>query len=161
MCAFYSVKSVDDGITKRDSHEDLVGKVSDFFLPQSYTYVPPPLKKCKEYSCVLLTINIRKDIWCELILKDNQNEEVTRSFCQLKLLLKTDGAFPIQEKTCVNVYTLEQFFFPIIKNVVHTPGMQHHLIRLSIEYTNALNPQQVTAVDCSDQPIDALNKICQ
>ena len=155
------MKSVDDGIAKRDSHEDLVGKVGDFFLPQAYKYVAPPLKKYKEYSCVLLTINIRKDIWCEMILKDNQNEEVTRSFCQLKLLLKTNGAFPMQEKTCANLYTLEQFFFSIIKNIVHTPDMQHHLIRLCIDYKNAFNPQQVTAVDCSDQPIDALNKICQ
>ena len=39
--------------------------------------------------------------------------------------------------------------------------MQHHLIRLCIEYTNALNPQQVTPMDCSDQPIDALYKIIQ
>ena len=39
--------------------------------------------------------------------------------------------------------------------------MQHHPIRLCIEYTNALNPQQVTPMDCSDQPIDALYKIIQ
>ena len=152
MCAFYSMKSVDYGIARRDSHEDLVGTVGDIFLPQSYTYVPPPLN-----SCVLLTINIRKDIWCELILKHNQNEKITRSFCQLNLLLKTDGACPMQEKKCANPYTLEQF----LKNVVHTPDMQRHLIRLCIEYTNALNPQQVTTVNCSDQPIDALYKIIQ
>ena len=36
-----------------------------------------------------------------------------------------------------------------------------HLIRLCIEYTSTLNPQQVTAVDCSGQPIDALNKKIQ
>ena len=39
--------------------------------------------------------------------------------------------------------------------------MQHYLIRLCIEYTNNLNPQQVTAVDCSDQTIYALSKIIQ
>ena len=39
--------------------------------------------------------------------------------------------------------------------------MQRHLTRLCLEYTNALNPQQVTTVDCSDQPIDALYKIIQ
>ena len=39
--------------------------------------------------------------------------------------------------------------------------MQHHLISLFIEYTHYLNPQQVTAVDCSDQPIFALRKINQ
>ena len=108
MCAFYSMKSVDDEIAKRDSHEDLLGTVGDIVLPQSYTYVPPN-------SCVLLTINIRKDIWCELILKDNQNEEVTRIFCQLRLLLKTDGACSMQEKTCANPCTLEQFLFSLLK----------------------------------------------
>ena len=39
--------------------------------------------------------------------------------------------------------------------------MQHHLIKLCIEYTNTLNRQQVTTVDCSDQPIYALSKIIQ
>ena len=51
--------------------------------------------------------------------------------------------------------------FPLLKDVVHTPDMQHHLIKLLIEYTNTLNPQQVTAVDCSDQAIYALSKIIQ
>ena len=51
--------------------------------------------------------------------------------------------------------------FPLLKDVVHTPGMQHHLINLCIEYTNTLNPQQVTAVDSSDQPIYPLSKIIQ
>ena len=34
----------------------------------------------------------------ELPLKDHQNEEVTQSFCQLKLLLKMHTAYPMQEK---------------------------------------------------------------
>ena len=88
ICAFQSMKSVAYGITRRDNHNNLLGTVGEFYLPQSYTYVPPPLKKYKEYSCALPAINITKDIWCELILKNHQNEEVTRSFCQLKLLLK-------------------------------------------------------------------------
>ena len=55
-----------------------MGTVRDFSLPQSYTNVPPLLKKRKGYSCVLPTINIPEDIWCELILKDHQNEEILR-----------------------------------------------------------------------------------
>ena len=51
--------------------------------------------------------------------------------------------------------------FPLLKDVVHTLNMQHHLISLFIEYTRVLNPTQVTAVDCSDQPIYALSKILQ
>ena len=39
--------------------------------------------------------------------------------------------------------------------------MQHHLIKLCIEYTNTFNCQQVTAVNCSDQPIYALSNIIQ
>ena len=37
--------------------------------------------------------------------------------------------------------------------------MQHHLTKTCIEFTNKLNPQQVAAVDCSDQPIYALAKL--
>ena len=37
--------------------------------------------------------------------------------------------------------------------------MQHHLIKLCIEYTNTLSPQQVATVHCSDQRIYALSKI--
>ena len=69
MCAFQSMKSVDNGIARDDGHNDLVGTVGDFSLPRSYTYVPPPLKKYKEYSYTLPTINITKDIWCGLIFE--------------------------------------------------------------------------------------------
>ena len=37
VCAFRSMKPGDDGITRRYSHNDLVGTVGDFSLPQSYT----------------------------------------------------------------------------------------------------------------------------
>ena len=85
MPAFQAMKSVDGGTARRGSYNDLVGIDDDFSLPQSYTYVPPPLKKYKESSCALPTINYLKDIWCELLLRDHQNEEVTRTFCQLKV----------------------------------------------------------------------------
>ena len=45
-------------MAKHSIQNDLVGAVSDFSLPQSYTNVPPLLKKCKEYSYVLPIINI-------------------------------------------------------------------------------------------------------
>ena len=59
---------VDEGMERRHSQNDLVDTCGGFSLHKSYTYVPPPLKKYKEYSCALPTINIPKDIWCELIL---------------------------------------------------------------------------------------------
>ena len=40
MRAFQSMKSVDDGTARRDSHNDLVDTFGDFSLPQSYTYIP-------------------------------------------------------------------------------------------------------------------------
>ena len=72
MCAFQAMKSLVDGIAKLYSQNDLVGTVSGFSLPQSYTNVPPLLKKYKEYSCTVPTINIPEYIWLELILKDHQ-----------------------------------------------------------------------------------------
>ena len=60
MRGFQAMKSVDGGIARRDSYNDLVGTVGDFSLPQCYTYFPPPLKKHKEFSFALHTINILK-----------------------------------------------------------------------------------------------------
>ena len=67
ICVFQIRKSVDGEIARRSGQNDLVGTVNDFSLN-----VPPLLKKCKEYSCALPTVNIPEDIWCELILKDHQ-----------------------------------------------------------------------------------------
>ena len=77
ICALQSMKPVDDGIARRCSYNDLLGTVGDFSLPQSYKNVSQLLKKHKEYSCSLPTINVPRYIWCELILKDQQTEEVT------------------------------------------------------------------------------------
>ena len=62
ICAFQAMKSVGEGIARHSSQNDLVGTVSDFSLPQFYINVPPLLKKCKEYSFALPTINIPEDI---------------------------------------------------------------------------------------------------
>ena len=53
-----------------------MGTIDDFSLRQSYAHILPLLRKYKEYSCALPTINIPGYIWCELILKDQQIEEV-------------------------------------------------------------------------------------
>ena len=37
----------------------------------------------------------------------------------------------------------------------------HHLIKLCIEYTDTLNSEQVTAVDCPDQPLYVVCKKIQ
>ena len=91
------MKSVGERLARRDNHNDLVGTVGDFSIHLYITYVPPLLKKYKEYLCALPTINIPKNIWCGLILKDYQNQEVTLSFCWLKPLLKTHRTYTMQE----------------------------------------------------------------
>ena len=106
-CVFQSMKSVDEGIARRHSHNDLVGTVGDFSLNQSYTYVPPPLKKYKEYSCALPTINIPKDIWCELILKDHQNQGSHTEFLSAETCAKNTWSLYHAGKTCANLCTLE------------------------------------------------------
>ena len=56
--AFQIMKSVDDGIARRSSQNDLVGTISDFSLPQSYTNVPPLLKNTNNVPvhCPVLTL---------------------------------------------------------------------------------------------------------
>ena len=109
ICAFRTMKSLDDGIARRSSQNDLVGTVNDFSLPQSYINVWPLLKKCKEYSCALPTVNILEDIWCELILK-YQNEEVIwmENFPSAETTAKHAWSlYHAGKKTLAKPYTLE------------------------------------------------------
>ena len=46
VCAFQSTKPVDDGIARRYRHNDLVGTVGDFSLPQSYTNLTQTFHHC-------------------------------------------------------------------------------------------------------------------
>ena len=142
---------------------------------QSFAYVPVLLQKYKKYSYALRNIDIKEDIWSKLILKDHQNSKPSRwtIFCQLKLLLKMHGARVTQEQKKHGArVTQEQkrvrtptpsksSIFSLLKDVVHTPDLQHHLIKLYIEYTKTLNPHQLTKVDCLDQQIYALRKAIQ
>ena len=62
ICTFQTMKSVDDGIARRSSQNDLVGTVrefslpqsyiSDFSLPQSYINAPPLLKSARNILCI-------------------------------------------------------------------------------------------------------------
>ena len=49
--------------------------------------------------------------------------------------------------------------FPLLKDAVHAPDIRYHLVKLCTEYTNTLDLQQMTVVDYSDQPINALSEI--
>ena len=110
ICAFQTMKSVDDGIARHSIQNDLVGTVRDFSLSQSYINFPPLLKKCKEYSCALPTINIPEDIWCELILKNHQNEKVIwmENFLSAETTAKHAWSlYHARKKTLAKPYTLE------------------------------------------------------
>lgn len=167
------IKDKSDEVTKHFHDASICATQSKKY--QSFVYVPVLLQKYKEYSCALRNIDIKEDIWSKLILKDHQNSKPSRwtIFCQLKLLLKMHGARVTQEQKRHGArVTLEQkrvrtptpsksSIFSLLKDVVHTPDLQHHLIKLYIEYTKTLNPHQLTKVDCLDQQIYALRKAIQ
>ena len=50
---------------------------------------------------------------------------------------------------------------PVIHYPSNTANFQAHFIRVTIDYTRFLNPNQRTAVGCSDQPLYALKKKLQ
>ena len=163
ICAFQSMKPFDDGIARRYTHNGLVGTVGDFPLPQSYTNVPPLLKKYRKYSCTLPTINIQEYVCCELILKDHQNEEVIwmKHFLSSETTAKHGwSSYYVEKEYVPTPINSNSSIFTLSKDV-HTPDIQHYLIKLCIEYTNTLNSQQVTTVDCLDQPIYIPCKIIQ
>ena len=98
----------------------------------------------------ILNENQAKEInWMENVLNSNSNDRKSWSSYHSN---KEQNNVPLPCNSCI---------FPLLKDVVHTLNMQHHLISLCVEYTRTLNPEQVTAVDCSDQPIYALSKIIQ
>ena len=99
-----------------------------------------------------------------MVLKDHQNEEVIwmKNFLSAETTAKHAWSSYHTGKKCVPTPTSSNSsIFPLWKDVVHTPDLQHHLIKLCIEYRNTLNPRQVTPVDFSDQLIYALSKIIQ
>ena len=63
----------------------------------------------------------------------------------------TDSVYPLCNKAS----------FPLLKDVVHKVKVQHHLISCFIDYNRTLYTDQVTDVDCSDQPVYIFSQICQ
>ena len=98
-------KSVGVGIARRDSHNDLVGTVGHFSIHLYITHVPPPLKKYKECPCALPSVSISKNIWCGLILKNHQNQEVTE-FLSGETVPKNSRSLYLPGKSCSSPYTL-------------------------------------------------------
>ena len=113
MCVFQSMKSVDNGIARYDSHNDLVRTVGDFSLP----YLTHTFDSTKETQGIFLCITYyqhseRYMTWTDIEKSSKWGSH--RSFCQLKPLLKTHGACAMQEK-CVATSTPSNSSISIIK----------------------------------------------
>ena len=164
ICTFSPSKLFSCGSDRREVNNQSENVIHDFTLPTSYTDIPHVMIKCDKYSCPISTVNIPDDIKNNEILKANQMEEIK----WMESILTSDtndrkcwSGYHSGQKRTPTPPSCNSCIFPLLKDVVHTINMQHHLISLFIEYTHYLNPQQVTAVDCSDQPIFALSKINQ
>ena len=98
------------------------------------------------------------------LLKENRLKEISwiKTVICTNITIKKSWSSYHSNLTAMNASVpCNKTIFPLLKDVVHTLEMQHHLISTFISYTKYLNPDQKTAVDCSDQPIYALSKINQ
>ena len=155
VCAFQSMIS-ENGVRRTDIRNESETVVRDFSLPRSYTEIPPSQNKCKQYSFPLPTVNIPESISDDAILNINRIEEIN----WMNALLSADNTAHKSwssyhsRKDSVSIKSIptpcNSSILPLLKDVMHTGEMQCDLIKLCIDYTGTLNPQQVTAVDCSD-----------
>ena len=157
VCAFQSLMSSSEGTSRNDNNYSTT-EISDYTLTQSYTDTPHILKKCRGYTCPLPTVNIPDDICDNLMLNSNRIEETLWMENVLSpdtTLQKSQSSHHAGKHRASIPPPCNKAILPLLRDVVHKFDMQHHLI------TNKLNPLQVTAVDCSDQPIYALSKMDQ
>ena len=94
------MKSVDEGIARHCSQIDLVGTVSDFFLPQSYTNVPLLLENAKNIPAHYLLLTLRKIYDVKLTSQDHQNENFIwiQNVMSVETTSNMHGAGILQEK---------------------------------------------------------------
>ena len=163
-CAFQPLNAMNDGISRYDLINDNDIEITDFSLPKSYTDVKHVVGKCNGYSCPVPTVNIPDAMCDDSLLEFRRVEEKKWMDAVLQSELnkpKCWSSYHARQKRSQVPSPCNNAIFPLLKDVVHTMDMQHHLISLAIVYTEHLNPKQVTAVDCSDEPIYALSKINQ
>ena len=164
ICAFQCLKYPDDGVQR-----DRLTDISDFSgheyrLPSSYTDVTQISANVKSYSCPVPTVNIPDFIYDDDLLNESRMQEIDWFEVVISMdstLKKSWSSYHSNLKQIPTPVPCNKSIFPLLKDVVHTLEMQHHLISIFIDYTKTLNPEQGTAVDCSDQPIYALSKINQ
>ena len=155
---------MNDGIRRYDLINDNDIEITDFSPPKSYTDVKHVVGKCNGYSCPVPTVNIPDAKCDDSLFEFHRVEEKNWMDAVLQPELdkpKCWSSYHARQKRSQVPSPCNSAIFPLLKDVVHTMDMQPHLISLAIDYTEHLNPQQVTAVDCSDQPIYALSKINQ
>ena len=88
-----------------------------------------------------MSFSVYETSWYWKINKLRKSSE-WKIFCQLKLLLNTRGARIMQKKGAPTPTTSNSSILPLLKDIVHAPDIQYHLIKLCVEYKNTLNYQQ-------------------
>ena len=88
-----------------------------------------------------MSFSVYETNWYWKINKLRKSSE-WKIFCQLKLLLNTRRARIMQKKGPPTPTTSNSPIFPLLKDAVHTPDIQYHLIKFWVECKNTLNSQQ-------------------
>ena len=133
MCVFQSMKSLSNGISRSDINRDSTSVVSDYTLPTSYTDVPHILNKCTQFSCPLPTINIPDSICDDLMLNSNRIEEnkwMDNVLSSDPNVRKSWSSYHARKHHVSILPPCNRFILPLLKDVVHTFDMHHHLTSL-------------------------------
>ena len=166
ICAFQAKETPMDG-TDRNANMNIrfnnpTSTISSD-LPSSYTDIKDVCSKTpKVYTCPTPSVNLCKDLINNDILFENKKKEIMWMENVVDGIKKSWSSYHASNQHTDSVYPrYNKVIFPLLKDAVHTVNMQHHLISCFIDYNRTLDTDQVTAVDCSDQPVYALSKICQ
>ena len=110
ICMFQSIKPVDDGNVRIYTHNGLLGTVADFFLSQSYAYIPPLLNTTKVTNLFATTWKpLLYQPWCSLIF--NQIYMGSHWLCCQKLLRPWRGVTSLFQN-----YLIELSYYMTLQN---------------------------------------------
>ena len=135
-----------------------------FELLSSYTDIKDACSKTsKVYAHTIPSVNPREDLMKDDILIENEKKEIMWMENVVdRTEKKSWSSYHARNQHTDSIYPpCNKAIFPLLKDVVRTVNMQHHLISCFIDYNTILSTDQVTDVDFSDQPLYNLSKICQ
>ena len=111
-----------------------------FDLPSSYTDIKDVCSKTpKVYTCPTPSVNLCEDLIEVDILFENKKKEMWWKMWLMEL--RNHGVhYHANNQHTDSVYPLcNKVIFPLLKDVLHTVNMQHHLISCFIDYNRTLN----------------------